>query len=192
MLSRLGIRSASKTPCLVRTITTKNTIVDQVTGKTIKLADPNHPEFGDYENPEPLYAQDRDPYAKYDFQQMRRNFGERLRIDDDMYDMWSPDRFNHTPDLTALKHLGIFFGSVIALAYGVYFFELNPEKPAAPRSYPYNGLAKALGSGSPEQDYFYKVKSDPHAEDAGVLSSDSDIEYNRKVYENENADFFKA
>lgn len=192
MLARLGIRSSLRAPLLVRGLTTQNTIVDQVTGKTIKLADPAHPEYGDYQNPEPVYASDKDPYAKYDFQQGRRNFGDKLSMNDDLYDIWSPDRFTHTPDKDALKHNGIFFGTVLALAAGLTFFELNPEKPAAPRSYPYNGLAKTLGSGSPELDSFYKVKTDAAAEQGGVLAADADIALNQKAYEAENADFFKA
>lgn len=122
-----------------------------------------------------MFAQDKDPYAKYDFQQLRRNKDEPLNIDDDLYDMWSPDRFTFVSDNTALKHNAIFFGLVFAFGGVIAYFQLNPEKPAMPRSFPNNGLAKELGSGKDLDDYFYKVKSDETAAEAGVLAADEDV-----------------
>lgn len=176
----------------IRSLTTETTITDHATGRVIKLTDPAHPELADYPNPKPELAQDKDPYAKYDFPQMRRNYGDKLNIDDDLYDMWSPDYFQFVSDSTALKHNAIFFSTILALAGAVYFLELNPEKPAMPRAYPYNGLAKDLGSGSEKTDYFYKVRTDEGAAELGVLSEDDDVKAQRVAYEEANSDFIKA
>ncbi|QWW24107.1 hypothetical protein CA7LBN_002941 [Candidozyma auris] len=196
MLSRLGFRAAGRLPRLsmssIRSLTTETTITDHATGRVIKLTDPAHPELADYPNPKPELAQDKDPYAKYDFPQMRRNYGDKLNIDDDLYDMWSPDYFQFVSDSTALKHNAIFFSTILALAGAVYFLELNPEKPAMPRAYPYNGLAKDLGSGSEKTDYFYKVRTDEGAAELGVLSEDDDVKAQRVAYEEANSDFIKA
>lgn len=193
MLSRLGLRSVTRIPrTSLRSLTTKTTITDHVTGEVIKLADPAHPERADYQNPEPVLAQTKDPYGKYDFQQMRRNKDEPLNIDDDLYDMWSPDYYQFVSDKTALKHNAIFFSIVIGFGLSIYYLELNPEKPAMPRSFPYGGLAKDLGSGSAENDYFYRVKPDPTADAAGILPDDAEIKNQRAAYEQANADFLKA
>lgn len=175
-----------------RSLTTKTTITDQSDGRVITLTDPKHPELADYPNPKPELAQNRDPYKKYDFQQLRRNKNEPLNIDDDLYDMWSPDYFQFVSDKTALKHNAIFFSIVLGFGAAIYFLQLNPEKPAMPRSFPYNGLAKDLGSGREETDYFYKVKSDADADAAGILAADPDIATQKAAYEQANADFIKA
>lgn len=192
MLSRLGLRATRIPRSTFRSLTTKTTITDHATGQVITLNDPNRPELGDYPNPKPQLAQDRDPYAKYDFQQLRRNKNEPLNMDDDLYDIWSPDYFQFVSDKTALKHNAIFFSLVIGFGTAIYFFQLNPEKPAMPRSFPYGGLARELGSGSAETDYFYRVKPDGDAEAAGVLPPDQDVADQRAAYEQANADFIKA
>jgi hypothetical protein len=91
----------------------------------------------------------------------------------------------------------IMFDPVTRLTKGfgttIWYFQLNPEKPAMPRSYPFGGLAKELGSGKPENDEFYRVKPDTTAEqELGFLSNDSDIASNKEVYEKANADFYRA
>lgn len=177
---------------MARTLTTASSITDHSTGKVIVLADPNRPELADYKNPEPFLAQSRDPYGKYDDQQMRRNFNEPLNIDDDLYDMWSPDYFQFVSDKTALKHNAIFFSVILAFGATIAYFQLNPEKPAMPRSYPYGGLAKELGSGSAENDAFYRVKPDLTASEAGTLAADSDIKAQQEAYEQANAEFLKV
>lgn len=190
MLTRLG--RAARVPRTFRNLTTKTTITDHSTGKVIKLTDPANPQYADYPNPPPQLAQSRDPYATYDFQQMRRNKNEPLNMDDDLYDMWSPDYYQHVSDKTALKHNAVFFSFIFGIGGIIYFFQLNPEKPAMPRSYPYGGLAKQLGSGSPETDYFYRVKPDAGAEAAGILPADAELATQQAAYEAENAEFLGA
>lgn len=193
MISRLALRSWPRTarPGL-RTLTTDTHLTDHLTGETIKMSNPSRPQIADYPNIEPKLALSRDPYAKYDFQQMRRNKGEPLSIDDDLYDMWSPDYYQFVSDKTALKHNALFFSVIFGLAGLVVYFELNPEKPAMPRSFPYNGLAKSLGSGDDESDFFYRVKPDTTAEAAGVLVEEEQVAAQKQAYLAANQDFFKA
>lgn len=175
----------------LRRLTTNTSIVDHTTGKIIKLTDPNRPEMGDYPNPPPMLAQDKDPYAKYDDQQNRRNFNDPVNFDDDYYDMWSPDYFQTVSDKTALKHNAIFFACFFGFGATIYYLQLDPEKPAMPRSYPFNGLAKSLGSGKAEDDGFYQVKPDVDAEKLGFLSADSNITGNVEAYKSANAEFIQ-
>lgn len=176
----------------VRSLTTKTSIVDHATGKTIILTDPNRPQIADYPNPEPKLAQSRDPYQKYDFQQLRRNKNDPLNIDDDLYDMWSPEYYLFVSDKTALKHNAIFFSLIFSIAGAVAYFQLNPEKPAMPRSFPDNGLAQSLGSGDEKSDYFYKVRSDLTAKNSGILPAEEDLAAQKEAYLKANPDFFKA
>ncbi|KAI5960920.1 hypothetical protein KGF57_001852 [Candida theae] len=178
---------------LIRQNSTKATIYDQVTGKTIVLTDPEHPELADYKNPPPVLAQKKDPYVKYDDQQNRRNLNDPVNIDEDLYDIWSPDYYDFVSDSTALKHNGIFFGLLFGIAGVVAYFQLNPEKPAMIRSFPYNGLADALGATSKENASFYQNKPDLDAEkECGVLPEESDVASNRDSYEKSNASFINA
>lgn len=209
MSLRLGIRSWALRPSnmllknkavsparqlnMIRQNSTKATIYDQVTGKTIPLADPEHPEWADYKNPPAILAQKKDPYVKYDDQQNRRNLNDPVNMDEDLYDIWSPDYYDFVSDSTALKHNGIFFGLLFGVAGVVAYFQLNPEKPAMIRSFPYNGLADALGATSKEDAAFYQNKPDVDAEkECGVLPEESDVASNRDSYEKSNALYIKA
>lgn len=195
MLSRLGLRSIIRSVPRqnIRCLTTQNTITDHATGKVITLTHPDHPEYADYPRIEPVLAQDKDPYAKYDDPQNRRNLNDPVNINDDLYDMWSPDYFQFVSDKTALKHNGIFFSLIIGFGTAIWYFELNPAKPAMPRSFPSGGLAKELGSGNDKDDEFYRVKPDTNAEqELGVLANDDNIKQQTEAYLKANADFVKA
>lgn len=193
MLSRIGLNASRfVSRRSVRCLTTTNTITDHNTGRVIKLTDPNRPEIADYDNVKPVLAQNKDPYVNYDDPQNRRNINDPLNIEEDYYDIWSPDYFQFVSDKTALKHNGIFFSLIIGFGTAIWYFELNPAKPAMPRSYPFGGLAKDLGSGSEEDEYFYRVKPDTTAEqDLGFLANDNQIQESKKTYEQANADFFR-
>ncbi|CAK9439610.1 uncharacterized protein LODBEIA_P37100 [Lodderomyces beijingensis] len=208
MISRIGLRSTRgasglvrSTPCAaarhvqmtsLRSYSDK-TIFDLPTGKTIVLADPERPEFGDYKNPKPVLAQDKDPYQKYDDQQNRRNLNDPVHIDEDMLDVWSPDYYDFVSNKEALKQNGIFFGLIAGVAAIVAYLQLNPEKPAMIRSYPFNGLANELGATSEDNAAFYQAKPDLSAEkECGVLPADGEIESNKKEYLAENKGFGKV
>lgn len=200
MLSRVGLNSATRLASrrtvvapAVRFLTTETSIVDHTTGKTIQLTDPSHPELGDYPAYKGVLAQDKDPYAKYDDPQNRRNFNDPLTHDYDLYDIWSPDYFQFVSDKTALKHNAVFFGLFFGFGAVLYYFQLNPEKPAMPRSFPFGGLAKELGSGKAEDDEFYRVKPDLTAEkELGFLKPIGSVTENEEQYKKENADFITA
>lgn len=195
MLSRGLLRSARTFQGLksVRSITTKTTITDHATGRVITLADPAHPERADYKNPPIVLAQDKDPYQKYDDPQNRRNLNDPLHMDDDLYDMWSPDYFQFVSDKTALKHNAIFFSLVFGFGAAIWYFELNPAKPAAPRSFPFGGLAKELGSTTDDDVKYYRVKPDETAEqELGFLPNDPAIASQKEAYVAENEAFIKA
>lgn len=170
-------------------LTTQTTITDHVTGEVITLADPERPECGAYQNPPVQLAQDKDPYGKYDFQQNRRNFNDPLHIDEDLYDIWSPDYLQPVSNTTALKHNAVFFSLFLGIVGVITYFELNPEKPAMPRSFPYNGLAQFLGSGSEEDDFFFQVRPDSSAATAGVLPDEADVKEQKEAYLQANAAF---
>ena len=188
-----GLSLRGAVPRLSRSLTTNRTITDHTTGRIITLTDPERPEIADYPNPKPEFAQFKDPYAKYDDQQNRRNLNDPVNIDDDLYDMWSPDVFNHTSDSTALERIGIFFSRVFGFGAAIWYFELNPAKPAMPRSYPYGGLAKTLGAGSEDDEGFYRVKPDTSAEqELGFLQADNTIAEQKDAYIKENSDFISA
>lgn len=170
-------------------LTTATTITDHVTGEVITLADPSRPECGAYQNPPIELAQNKDPYAKYDFQQNRRNFNDPLHIDEDLYDIWSPDYMQPVSDATALKHNAVFFGLFLSIVGAITYFELSPEKPAMPRSFPYNGLAEFLGSGSEKDDFFFQVRPDAEAQKAGILPEENDVNEQKEAYLRDNASF---
>lgn len=171
------------------------TITEQHTLRTIKLLDPEHPEYGDYPDYPAQYSELKDPYAKYDDQQMRRNFDEPLNIDHDLYDMWSPDLLlqGHLGAATYWKYFFYLFGSFFAFAGGIYAFDLAPAKPAAPRSYPYDGMAAQLGATTEENAHLFRTNVDSTAEEqCGVLPPDADIQNQKAAYLEANKDFVSA
>ncbi|KAK9346091.1 putative NIAM subunit of mitochondrial NADH:ubiquinone oxidoreductase [Lipomyces starkeyi] len=111
---------------------------------------------GDYPDYPYVSNQSRDPYEKYDDQQLRRNYNDPLHEDDDMLNMWSPDIHDFVSDGQAFKSILYFFATVGVGSYICTYF--MPEKPAAPRVYP-NGLFKELG-GSEDFEEVYAANVD--------------------------------
>ncbi|THH30011.1 hypothetical protein EUX98_g4161 [Antrodiella citrinella] len=101
------------------------------------------PQLADYPQLPNVSKQYRDPRAKYDDWQMRRNFGEPLHERDELFSMWGPD-IPVVPPQTALYQLGI---AVLAfVAFGtVVNYALVPKRLAIPREYPHSGLVTELG-----------------------------------------------
>lgn len=73
----------------------------------------------------------------------------------DYIDLWSPDRFDAYPDSVAIRNNLIFIALISGFSFTCWYF-FYPERVAAPRSYPYGGLYKALG-GSEEDKEVYQV-----------------------------------
>ncbi|KAK9477543.1 hypothetical protein V1514DRAFT_333586 [Lipomyces japonicus] len=103
----------------------------------------NYPEYPYVSN------QKRDPYEKYDDQQLRRNFNDPLHEDDDVLNMWSPDIHDYVSNAKAGTYILAFFGIVAGSAYALS--HVSPEKPAAPRVFQ-NGLFEEVGGAEYNKD----------------------------------------
>lgn len=117
----------------------------------------------DYENYpklKPELYQLRDPYKKYDDQQLRRNFNEPVHPNYDLLDVWSPDWYQFVDDLYAAKMLFGAFLSIGIFAGFIYYFDLYPDRPNFPRSYPYDGLLKDLGAKDETDSHLYRARVD--------------------------------
>ncbi|KAG7662841.1 uncharacterized protein J8A68_003611 [[Candida] subhashii] len=212
MISRLGLRNTT-TRLLVnnrriglnsaylvtrRTLASKPeqkaTIIDHLTDEVIELTDPDRPQMGNYPNPKSqILAQDKDPYAKYDDPQNLRNKNDPMNFDEDMYDIWSPDSWSYVSDKTALKHNAYFFGSLIAFFSLLAYFEMNPEKPAMIRSYPYNGLATHMGAKDETDAHLFQARVDHTAEEeCGILPVDDVVISQKEEYLKANAAFINV
>ncbi|CDK24980.1 unnamed protein product [Kuraishia capsulata CBS 1993] len=118
-------------------------------------------EFEGYVKVKDYFLQKRDPYLKYDDQQNRRNLDEPMHEYHDFLDMWSPDHYDFISDKTALKWFLNYFLAIAGFAGTIYVFDLWPERPNAPRSYP-EGLAKDLGA-LPGEEKLYTARVDRFA-----------------------------
>ncbi|KAK9454417.1 hypothetical protein V1511DRAFT_501943 [Dipodascopsis uninucleata] len=112
---------------------------------------------GDYPDYPYVSNQKRDPSVKYDYQQLRRNFGDPLHENDDNLNMWSPDIHDYVSDRTAAQYIVFFFLTVAGGAYLASFYALEPI--AAPRIYP-NGLFKELGGAEYNKNIYVAKKDD--------------------------------
>jgi NADH dehydrogenase (ubiquinone) 1 beta subcomplex subunit 8 len=62
---------------------------------------------------------------------------------EEMYSMWGPD-IPHVDPATALRHFTIAVSGFVAFGL-LCNYALIPARPAVPRQYPFDGLAKELG-----------------------------------------------
>lgn len=128
MLSLAARRAA---PRLVRTYATP------VEFKQPKI----DPQLGEYPHLPPISAQRRPPKGWWNNQE-RRNFGETLPEQYEVLSLWAPDVFTISRE-SALKQFGIAVAVFIGFTFAVK--SSVPDRPAAPRSYPYGGLVAELG-----------------------------------------------
>ncbi|RPB20817.1 hypothetical protein L211DRAFT_870387 [Terfezia boudieri ATCC MYA-4762] len=106
----------------------------------------NHPDpemTGGYVNPPAEKRQFRDPYGEYWNKQDRRNYGETVNEDEDILGRFSPEAYTWTTPGKGLMQNGLFVLTVLGLCGVVY--STYPDKPAVPRTFPYDGLREALG-----------------------------------------------
>ncbi|THH12299.1 hypothetical protein EW146_g7747 [Bondarzewia mesenterica] len=75
--------------------------------------------------------------------QMRRNMGDTMHEEEELYSMWGPDAPNIPPS-TALYHFSIAVLGFVGFGF-LCKYALVPERPAIPREYPFDGLVKELG-----------------------------------------------
>ncbi|ODV91243.1 hypothetical protein CANCADRAFT_31944 [Tortispora caseinolytica NRRL Y-17796] len=104
---------------------------------------------GNYPEEEFTPAQFKDPYAKYDDPQLRRNFGDYMPENAELYDFWSPEMSNVDMKKGG-RDLAIFVASILGFT-GLCYTVFAPERPAVKRSYP-DGLYKELGGYSDGSD----------------------------------------
>ncbi|KAF9267850.1 hypothetical protein L218DRAFT_984723 [Marasmius fiardii PR-910] len=83
------------------------------------------------------------PPTGWEDNQMRRNFGDPVHEQEEMYSMWSPDIPVIDPNVALKRFAMAFLGFV-----GVFLYIKNygtPEPHFVRRTFPYGGLVKELG-----------------------------------------------
>lgn len=88
---------------------------------------------GGYVNPPPGKRILRDPYGDWWDKQERRNFGEPVHEDNDVYAVFSTDVYNHATPGKAGLHFGIFVLAALGLVGTVYQF--YPDRPSVGKEY---------------------------------------------------------
>lgn len=95
--------------------------------------------YGDYPNLPLVSAESRDPYEDWDYPEHRRNFGEPVHVDFDMYGL---DRVNASQKLRfSMQQYALAFFGVMGVSLGVYYY-LEDKKmhwPVLPKQYPGDG-----------------------------------------------------
>ncbi|XP_046888277.1 NADH dehydrogenase [ubiquinone] 1 beta subcomplex subunit 8, mitochondrial [Hypomesus transpacificus] len=105
--------------------------------------------YGDYPKLADRSQHERDPWYKWDHPDLRRNWGEPMHWN---FDMYTRNRVDTSPSPvdwgTMVKHLGGFIGFMLLM---FYLGETFPSyQPVAPKQYPYNNLYLERG-GNPEK-----------------------------------------
>ncbi|KAF2357033.1 NADH dehydrogenase [ubiquinone] 1 beta subcomplex subunit 8 [Trinorchestia longiramus] len=89
--------------------------------------------LGDYPKLPVVSAESKDPYEPWDFPEYRRNFGEPLHVDFDMYGL-DRVKYEHTDPLSPQGYVLAFFsmvGSILVLAYifqDTLTYEMKPKQ----------------------------------------------------------------
>ncbi|KAJ7593264.1 hypothetical protein C8J56DRAFT_1045726 [Mycena floridula] len=82
------------------------------------------------------------PYG-WDDMQTRRNRGDPLHEQEELYSMWGPDIPAVAPE-TAIRHFGLAVLGFVGIGLAVRFI-LHKEPPMVRREYPFGGLSRELG-----------------------------------------------
>ncbi|TCD61118.1 hypothetical protein EIP91_009014 [Steccherinum ochraceum] len=101
------------------------------------------PQLAGYPQLPDVSKQYRDPKAKWDDWQMRRNFGETMHEREEVFSMWGPD-IPVVPPKQALYQFSIAVLAFVTFGFTVKY-ALVPDRPAVPRDYPFSGLVTELG-----------------------------------------------
>ncbi|XP_063291287.1 NADH dehydrogenase [ubiquinone] 1 beta subcomplex subunit 8, mitochondrial [Pelobates fuscus] len=115
--------------------------------------------FGDYPKLPDKSQQERDPWYQWDHPDLRRNWGEPMHWD---FDMFIRNRVDTSPTAvswnTMCKHLFGFIGFMLFMFWVGEKFSFYP--PVAPKQYPYNNLYLERGgdpSKEPEEVKNYEI-----------------------------------
>ncbi|KAI9309364.1 hypothetical protein BJ944DRAFT_258691 [Cunninghamella echinulata] len=131
--SRLLSRQLVQRPIVMTTARPQSTLN---TGEVLE-----DPQIGDYPNLPRKSVQTRGPFGWWDPQD-KRNFGEPVHEEDELFGVWAPDLHHYSP-YKALAQLALAAG-VFTAAVGI-IYKTYPERPAVKRTYPYEGLKESLG-----------------------------------------------
>ncbi|KAF5359196.1 hypothetical protein D9756_003117 [Leucocoprinus leucothites] len=112
-----------------------------------------NPEVPDYDTVDPVPDYPQLPWSSrqnlpakgWDDMLLRRNYGDPLHEQEEVLSMWGPDI--PPAGLTAqsaLRQLLLAFAGFATLGFVIKNYAI-PERPAAPREFPYDGLVKELG-----------------------------------------------
>ncbi|XP_055334563.1 NADH dehydrogenase [ubiquinone] 1 beta subcomplex subunit 8, mitochondrial-like [Paramacrobiotus metropolitanus] len=103
--------------------------------KTFSEDDKN--QHGDYPNLRPISFSERDPYEPWDMPEVRRNFGEPLHIDFDLYtgERCSTERELHSKPYMLACFLGFMGGMFLFWYVTRPYFTFMPQMP---KHYPYH------------------------------------------------------
>ncbi|KAJ1933186.1 hypothetical protein EC988_009203 [Linderina pennispora] len=100
------------------------------------------PQIGDYPNLPQRFAEDRPQRGWWD-RQMRRNFGEPILEQDEIFNMWAPTRYA-SPGWKRVTKMWLGVIGTIGTVYYV-ISKTRPEPVAVRAFYPGNGLKEELG-----------------------------------------------
>ncbi|XP_077406955.1 NADH dehydrogenase [ubiquinone] 1 beta subcomplex subunit 8, mitochondrial [Vanacampus margaritifer] len=105
--------------------------------------------FGDYPKLPDRSQHERDPWYKWDHPDLRRNWGEPLHYD---FDMYIRNRVDTSPTPASWNSMCIqLFGFIGFMLFMFYVGEKFPcYQPVAPKQYPFNNLYLEKG-GDPEK-----------------------------------------
>merc|ERR1712137_336946 len=94
--------------------------------------------YGDYPNLPPVSGDSRDPYYDWDIPELKRNYGEPLNVDHDMFgeDRYNPNARPRYSSRYMFFTTATFIGTVLTL----YLLTLPYPHflPVLPKQYPYN------------------------------------------------------
>uniref|UniRef100_A0A8C5PPQ7 NADH dehydrogenase [ubiquinone] 1 beta subcomplex subunit 8, mitochondrial n=1 Tax=Leptobrachium leishanense TaxID=445787 RepID=A0A8C5PPQ7_9ANUR len=114
--------------------------------------------YGDYPKLPDKSQHERDPWYSWDQPDLRRNWGETMHWD---FDMYLRNRVDTSPTMvpwnTMCKQLVGFIGFMLFMFWVGEMFPIYP--PVAPKQYPYNNLYLESGgdpSKEPSEIYFYE------------------------------------
>ncbi|WFD34799.1 hypothetical protein MCUN1_001643 [Malassezia cuniculi] len=129
----------------VRAMSTSAMRMESLPRGTVTPGSAVDPQLGDY----PALPREVQQWRKYSPNwwdtQDRRNYGETLQEQDDVLNMWSPDKYKmprHIALFQFLTAIGVIAGFSTLVYVG------RPERPNVPKTFPRDGLAAELGDES--------------------------------------------
>ncbi|XP_054159063.1 NADH dehydrogenase [ubiquinone] 1 beta subcomplex subunit 8, mitochondrial-like [Oppia nitens] len=98
--------------------------------------------YGDYPNLPPVGQDARDPHEDFDYHYRRRNFGETLNIN---YEIYTSDR--HNPNEELRYPIWAMYAFPISIFLGIYliglagdYWDLRVSYPVKPKQFPKSGI----------------------------------------------------